>query len=463
MLIANILDLIGRTPVIRLKHEPSFAQAGFPNFGATGRLVRLLLALLPAVVSASPLVFESQTGPPTPREIAGFKTWLNEFRPDPNNENNAWAFGHSGQAIVAAGFLYETTGDIAFLNRMIALAGTGLATRNDLAPTPVGHRPLWPGESTPAWGNEPAGSPGASHAGPETADVAGRIAYCAWLILKTPALADRIVPDGDPFRFGATYAGRARNFVRLLDATADGFVVPWFVRQTDHSHYYYPKDRRYVRSLPGPDNSGDPIPWNQQFMINHCLQRLAQCHELLQDDPARVAFYDACVSASIAWFLDHTESHPGSKAHGVYYTWHYSLDDSKHVEDVVHAGLDLEGLYRAYLSGRYGAVLSRAHLQAFANDVVDVLPLGLNRWAGMVDGENKSGHAAMTDFPRPALLLMLEFRPDAFGFFANAAMTAKRTAGDPTAIAHLLWVRYRLSPTGGPAGGGSPATTSIEK
>ena len=431
--------------------------SSLPRNQRLGSLVAFLLVLWPATVAASPLVFEALTGPPTPREIAGFKTWLNEFRPDPNNENNAWAFGHSGQAIVAAGFLYEATGDIAFLNRMIELAGTGLALRNDLAPAPVGHRPLWPGESTPAWGNEPPGGPGASHAGPETADVAGRIAGCALLILKTPALENQIVPDGDPFHYGATYGERARSFVRQVDATADAFVVPWFVRKTDHNHYFYPKDRRYVRSLPGPDNSGDPVPWNQQFMVNHCLQRLAQCHELLHDEPARVAFYDACVSASIAWFLDHTETHRDAKGHGVYYTWHYALDASIHVEDAVHAGLDLEGLYRAYLSGRYGAVLPRAHLQAFANDVVDVLPLGPNRWAGTVDGDSKAGHAAVTDFPRPALLVMLEFRPDAFGFFAQAAMAAKRTAGDPTAIAHLLWVRSRLAQAGGPSGGQSTA------
>src|SRR5882757_5228603 len=60
-----------------------------------------------ATASASPLVFESLTGPPTSREIAGFKAWMSEFRPDPNNENNGCAFGHSGQALEALGLLYE--------------------------------------------------------------------------------------------------------------------------------------------------------------------------------------------------------------------------------------------------------------------------------------------------------------------------------------------------------------------
>ena len=405
-----------------------------------------------SVAMASSLVFEAPAGPPTPREIDGFKTWLKGFHPDPNNEDNTWAVGHSGQAIEAAGILYEATGDIAFLDRMIEIASTGLSLRNDLAPAPVGHRPLWSGESTPAWGNGPTSGPGSTHAGPETGDVAGHIAYCAFLILKTRALADRPVPDGDPLHFGVTYAERARTLVRQLDTTVDGFVVPWFVRKTDYNRYYYPKDRRYVRSLTGQDNSGDPVPWNQQFMISHCLQRLAQCHELMHDEPARVAFYDACVSASLSWFLENVTSHSGSKNHGAYYTWHYSLDSSIHVEDVVHASVDLEGVYRAYSSGRYHAVLQRPHLQAFANDVVDVLPLGPNRWAGVVDGDSKEGHAVATDFPRPGLLVMLEFRPDAFGAFSRAAMAAKRTAIDPMAISHLLWARYRLSQIGESAG-----------
>lgn len=410
------------------------------------RLVTLAMtcALAAPGAVASPLIIEAPAGPPTAREIAGFKTWAQEFRPDPDNVNNGWAFGHSGQALEALGRLYEATGDIAFLDRMIELASLGLSLRNDLAPAPLGHRALWPGDATPAWGNQPVAGPGGSHAGPETGDVVGRIAYAALLILQTPALADQVVPDHDPLHYGTTYGERARTLVRQLDVTEDRFIVPWFVRTKDHNHYYYPTDRRYVRSLPGPDNSDNPVPWNQQFMINGGLQRLAQCHELLKDDPARVTFYDGCVSASLAWFLERVETHRDTRVRGVYYTWHYALDESKHVEDAVHASLDLEGLSRAYASGRYGAVLRAEHMQAFANDVMDIMRLGGGRWAGTVDGEGKTGHAAITDFVRPNLLLALEFRPAAFPALAQATLAAKRTAGDPTAVANLLWVRTRL-------------------
>jgi hypothetical protein len=410
-----------------------------------GRFLGIFLAL-PTVALASSLVFESPSGPLTAREIAGFKSWAQTFHPDPDNVGDAWAFGHSGQALEALGLMYEATGDRALLDRMIAIAGIGLAERNDLAPAPVGHRPLWPGPSTPAWGNQAPGGDNASHAGPETGDAAGKIAYAAYLILKTPGLDGLAVPDGDPGQLGRTYGERARTFVHLLDATEDEFVLPWFVRKEDGDRFYYPKDRRYIRSLGGDrNNAGDAVPWNQQFMLDCGLQRLAQCHELLRDDPARVALYDTCVRASLSWFLESVTSHRDPRAHGIFYTWSYAADDAKHVEDSVHAGLDLEGVYRCYLSGRYAAVLHRSHLQSFANEVVDVMSLGGGHFAGIVDGNAKGGHAAPTDFPRPNVLVILEFRPDAFPAFAQFALAAKRTAGDPTAVSHLLWVKYRLS------------------
>ena len=147
-----------------------------------------------------------------------------------------------------------------------------------------------------------------------------------------------------------------------------------------------------------------------------------------------MAYYDACVATSLSWFLGSTNSHSDGRARGVYYTWSYAIDDAKHVEDGAHAGLDLEGLYRAYLGNRYASVLSRAQMQAFANDVVDVMPESQGHWAGTVDGGGKAGHAAVTDYPRPNILLMLEFRPEAFPYFAKATLGAKRTVGDPTAI-----------------------------
>jgi len=410
-----------------------------------GWLLGVVLAL-PAAALASPLVFESPSGPLTLREIAGFKSWAQAFHPDADNQGDAWAFGHSGQALEALGLMYEATGDRDFLDRMIEIAGVGLAERNDLAPAPVGHRPLWPGISTPAWGNEAPGSAGAGHAGPETGDAAGKIAYAAYLILKTPGLDGVAVPDGDPGQFGKTYGERARTFVRLLDATEDQFILAWFVRKDDGDRFYYPKDRRYIQALGNErNNAGNAVPWNQQFMIDCGLQRLAQCHELLRDDPARIALYDACVRASLSWMLQSVTSHRDLGGHGVYYTWSYAADDAKHVEDSVHAGLDLEGLYRCYLSGRYAIVLNRSHLQAFANEVADVMSLGGGRFAGIVDGNAKGGHAVSTDFPRPDVLVVLEFRPDVFPAIAQAAMAAKRTAGDPTAVSHLLWVKYRLT------------------
>lgn len=418
---------------------------------STMRTVMVAALLGVAGLRGGTLILEDVSGPPTAKETAALEAWAQRFKPEPNNEGNAWAFGHSGQAIEALGLMYEATGDRALLARMTELASLGLSLRDDLAPAPVGHRHLWPGDATPAWGNNPVGRADGSHAGPESGDVAGRIAYCAYLILKTPTLAGEEVPDGDPHGYGKTYGARARRMVELLDATAEDFVVRWFVRTSEHNRFYYPKDRRYARSLTGQDNSGGPVPWNQQFMLGNCLLRLAQCHALLGDKPERVKFYDACVAASYAWFFDEVSRHRDGK-HGEYYTWEYVEGDTRHVEDAVHAGIDLEGIYRGYVSARYPTVLTPARLQALANTVVDVMSLGDHRWAGAVDGGGNDGpgnprsknHAANTDFPRPNLLLAAEFRPEVFPYFREATFAAKRTNNDVTAIARLLWARSRL-------------------
>lgn len=406
-------------------------------------LVLTLLAAKPAA-GAAPLVFERLTGPPTSQEVTAFKAWAGAFRPDSSNEGDAWAQGHSGQALQAMGLMYEMTGDPAILGRMLAVASAGLAERNDLAPPPVGHLPLWPGADTPAWGNRPHEEGDAGHAGPETGLVVGRIAYAAYLALRTPALAGEVVPDGDPHHFGLTFGERARALVRRLDETEDRFILRWFVRRRDRLRFYYPTDRRYANLSEG-GNAGNPVPWNQQMMIGEGLMRLAQCHQLLGDDPERVATYDGCVRSSIQWLLSRAQSHRDPRVRGAYYTWHYSTDDFRHVEDSTHAGLDEAGLCLYYGSGRYSDVLSRANLLGFANDFVDVVARGGRGFAGTVDGGGKRGHAAMTDFPRPNSLLLLEFRPDAFRNFVAAALAAKRTRGDVTAITNLLWVRYRLS------------------
>ena len=116
------------------------------------------------------------------------------------------------------------------------------------------------------------------------------------------------------------------------------------------------------------------------------------------------------------------------------------------LEDSNHTDIDLQGLYRAsYVSGRYGDVLHKADMQAFANDNVDIMSLGDGKWSGHVNGtSDKSGHGAGTTYPRPDFLYALEFRPEAFDYYAKSEIAAGRTQSDFNVVSRLLWLRYRI-------------------
>ena len=109
------------------------------------------------------------------------------------------------------------------------------------------------------------------------------------MILADKSLWDKTISSGDPNGFDVTYADRAKKYVTECDRTIDTFILPYFV------------DEKTIRlRLPMVDSYGDarsreansrgkPIPWNQQMMLNGGFQRLAICHEMLGDDPQRVA------------------------------------------------------------------------------------------------------------------------------------------------------------------------------
>lgn len=399
-----------------------------------------------ACLLASPLVFAGgpSLAPVGPEEIGRFKAMLEGLQPGTSNVGNVWIYGKPGQQTEAMGDMYALSHDRAILDRMIVFADAAMSERNDLAPAPVGQRVLWTGAISPVWPNRPSSDPDAGYSATENGDIVGHIGYCALLILKSPELADRAVPDGDPHHFGKTYRERARTYVKLLDQTCDQFMVPWLVRASDQDRFYFTTTEAY-RKLSAISKAGQMVPWNQQFMMDNGFQRLAECHEVLGDDPARVARYDRYVSHSIAWMLTTVVRQADPKNGGTYYLWKYAIEEAKHIEDSNHTDIDLEGLYRSYLSGRYAAVLSRADMEAFANDNVDVMSLGGGKWAGHVDGHSDpKGHGSGTSYPRPNFLSVLEFRPDAYAYFAGC-VDADGHGSDPVEYARLLWIRNRIA------------------
>ena len=89
------------------------------------------------------------------------------------------------------------------------------------------------------------------------------------------------------------------------------------------------------------------------------------------------------MKASIDWFFSNVQR-VTVKDH-VCYKWAYVFEEPlRHVEDSGHGGEDIEGLYRAYRSGRYG--ITAAMMEPFANTVLYVMRTPEGKFIPRVDG-----------------------------------------------------------------------------
>lgn len=395
-----------------------------------------------AAAAAPSLLIENLEGPVTPAEVAAFKAYL-QAQPLPStNEHNAMVYGSAGMAVEAAGTMYEITGDRALLDRMVEFADAMLAGRND----PVSGRVLWTGERDLAWPNKRATDAEAAYSGTENGDVMGHIAYAARLILSDSRLTAVQIGTGDPHHFGGTYGERARRYIRELDRTADTFVLKWFVDPQSLA-YRWPTSELYGRLGARAERSrGKGIPWNQQMMLNHGFQELAECHRLLGDDAARVARYDAIVRTSCAAFFQHVRRYPLAGAEA--YKWSYASDDPglKYIEDTSHGGYDIL-VYRAYATGRYG--ITAAEMQPLAQTLRHAIIRGPQDFAQRVDGSGAVRHEIGGTW-----LLLAEFDPSIYSIIANAER--ERAKNDPYLTAQILRFKHQHA-TGRQAGVEAPA------
>ena len=316
----------------------------------------LAVAVLP--IRAAEMLIENLDGPVTANEIAAFKAFMKSQPAAGDNNHNHWVYGSGGKNIEALGMIYEISGDRDILDQMIRFADAALASRND----PANGRMIWTGKRELCWPNAATNSATAKYSGSENGDVIGHIAYCAELILKTPAIWTNKVAISDPNNFGATYKERALTFVREMDRSVDSFVLPWFVSKTDGNHYRWPDTPLYTFN-----SRATPIPWNQQTMLSGGFLRLAQCHEILNDNPERVKrFYDI-VGVNMNWFL--SDLHPYERDGHTVYDWGYSL--GRKSEDVPHGGYDVWGLCRAFETGKFN--IPPATMTNFANTLYFVI------------------------------------------------------------------------------------------
>jgi hypothetical protein len=380
----------------------------------------------------NPMIIESLTGAVTQNEINAFKAYMStNFKTPAGNSGNGWVFGNPGKAIEACGLMYEASKDRAILDKMIFLCDAALAGRNDLLPAAKGGQLLcWTGKIEPVWPSSSAGVTPAG-AGVEQGATLSHLAYCAYLILQSPTIWNNNVSIGDSNRFGATYKARALKYITESDYVIDKWIIPNFIRTGDSNHYYFP-------GAPNTYKPNDPAPWNQAWLLTDGFTRLAQCHQLLADAPARLSQYIAIVKPNIAWFFANVKLNT-SAAGTACYTFAYAYPSG--MEDTNHFAYDTEGLWIAFNSGFYG--LRSSDILPFANTYVDVV-LGTvtnGKFAGRVDGTTGTGHGGGDNYVRDEYIYYAEFRPDKYQIIGTIDLS--KVAGSPQITARLLWEKYR--------------------
>ena len=408
------------------------------------RRVELRAAQAVAPTSARPrptseaLVIEGLQGPVTPAEIAAFKAHMNAQTPPPTPwqgpGHNAWSFGPGGRNLEAMGLMFEVSEDPEILRQMIRWTDLCVSQRNDLLPADRGgQRAMWTGQIDKVWCPEAPTHKNARYAGCETEDAIAHIAYCAKLILQRPALWRVAVPDGDPFGYGATYLDRAKGYVARCDEANDDYFLKWFV-QAGTNLIRDPANQPAWKAI---NNNVDSI--NRQMMFDGGYQRLAECHEILGDAPARVARYDAIVKASVTECLAGIKSFDPRVVDGVpVYNWHYfpwSADKTKS-ESVGHAAYDILGLHRASLRSAYG--LTRADVVPLANTLVHVIAKSSEAFAATVDGQGPPANYLLGEW-----ILCADWHPAVYELVARAAVTSGRYKNNANLTAHVLWMKQR--------------------
>jgi hypothetical protein len=395
-------------------------------------LILFVLLVIGTFRMQAQMVVESLDGPVATSEIKSFKSYIQQVSPGTGgnlNPKNDWVMHDSGQQTRAMGLMYEMTGDLDVLDRMIQFCDAVLSQRNDLAKSPLGGYTIWTGRIDPVWPNVntiPIGTGG------EQGDPPGHLAYCAKLILETPSLWGKPVRVGDPKGYGATYLDRAKRFVKEADYTMDHHILSDLLDLSDRNRMYWGAGNPYMTGA---------VPWNQQVMFTYALQYLADAHKILNDDPTRVSKYESVVQASVDWFFSGeagaAKSYTDSKGNTAY-LWAYRPPSG--TEDFSHGNLDIQGIYRAYQSGKYG--ITDKQMLPLANTFMDVIRRADNNYAGRVDGTDGSGNSAPTTYVRPGWYLAALFRPADYATIVGDDLSKGKTTTDITRFSYFLWIKH---------------------
>jgi hypothetical protein len=385
------------------------------------RILELVILLLICAPVHAQLLIESLDGPVTQNEIDAFKHYMPTVEIRGDNNHNNMVYGRAGNAAEALGAMYEITQDRQILDQLITVADKMLAGRND----PDKGKLIWTGKRDPIWPNR-VDAPEPQGGSTEQGDVLAHITLAAKCILQTKSIWNEKLAGDE------TYLDHAKKLISECDKTEDVFIIPWLVdKQTNL--YVWPTSDLWAKQGDREANAqGKPVPWNQQSMLNGGFQRLAECHEILGDDPDRIAKYDAIVRASCEDFLAE-QVHYDVDGHDCV-KWSYAKEGKtlKHVEDTPHGGYDML-IVRTYRSGRYG--IKPESMLTLANTVMYVINKGDGKFAARVDGSgNTRGYLGATYLP------LAQFLPELYPVLAKPALS--RAKNDPLLTAMILWVKH---------------------
>src|SRR5579859_6886131 len=211
------------------------------DFSVKPFLSALAFLLLPVLFCSASLSIDSLSGPVTQNEITSFISYMQSQTPPPTpwgalngTGHNAWADGTGGRQLEAMGEMFLVSSNMSILNLMISWSDYCTSQRNDLMSSANGgQRVMWTGLVDkiwcPNWPTDMAYNQ-YLYCGCETEDVIGHLAFCAKLILQTPAIWNLTVPDGNPYGYGTTYFQRATNYLQKCDESNDQYFLKWFIQ-----------------------------------------------------------------------------------------------------------------------------------------------------------------------------------------------------------------------------------------
>jgi len=370
------------------------------------------------------MTLQSLSGPVTATEAGSFKTFMSTVSPPATNTyDNTIADGTAGMEAEALGLMYEVTNDPALLNEMIHFSDQFLALRND---TNYGQI-MWDGNRDPVWLTKATNSTQAGYAGCENNDIVGHIADCAKLILESPSLWHVTVPGGDPFTNGATYYQRAQTYIAQMDLVQDVYMLKWFI----NANYQIVAPNSAAWTAEDENVNA----YNRQMMFLNGFQRLSECHQLLGDNPARVAEYDAIVKAAINTFIAALQPYT---TNGIpVYNWTYAPGSGGSEDNTLHSTYDIWGITRAWASGRYD--VSNATMVPFANTLQYVMNVSTNHISYYVNGSSTG--ESTRDFIYPGWMPIAQFGPTTFSIMANMDIAQGSQASTAIYDAMILWVK----------------------